>query len=173
MKGKLINKDQKWIVQYEEVDNTSFGIAAATGGAIIPSVKELPLHPDDAKDRTGNTSNKESNKMYELLFENEEVEFEIVEETLSNLDGDMRKNYKFAKLIQSEEDYFKSVREGITQFTKQSGYSVYIPEDAKKQEETTTWDDIFERLAIKSNNFDEFWEECEKIKSEYIEPSRK
>ena len=42
-----------------------------------------------------------------------------------------------------------------------------------RSSENSTWDDIFERLAIKSNNFDEFWEECEKIKSEYIEPSRK
>ena len=39
--------------------------------------------------------------------------------------------------------------------------------------ESSTWDDIFERLAIKSNNFEEFWKECEKIKLEYIEPSRK
>jgi hypothetical protein len=38
--------------------------------------------------------------------------------------------------------------------------------------ESSTWDDIFERLAIKSN-FEEFWKECEKIKLEYIEPSRK
>lgn len=69
MKGVLLNKDQKWIVQYEEVDNTSFGIAAATGGTIIPSVKELPLHPDDAK-------------KVELGFTEKatfNVEFEIVE----------------------------------------------------------------------------------------------
>ena len=42
-----------------------------------------------------------------------------------------------------------------------------------RSSENSTWDDIFERLAIKSNNFDKFWEECEKIKLEYIEPSRK
>jgi hypothetical protein len=54
-------------VQYEEVDNTSFGIAAATGGAIIPSVKELPLHPDDVY----------SSSL--VIGKNGEIEFEIVE----------------------------------------------------------------------------------------------
>jgi len=72
MKGKLINKDQKWIVQYEEVDNTSFGIAAATGGTIIPSVKELPLHPIYI---TLNNSIKSKFS----LEEGKEVEFEMVE----------------------------------------------------------------------------------------------
>ena len=33
-----------------------------------------------------------------------------------------------------------------------------------RSSKNSTWDDIFERLAIKCNNFDEFWEECDKIK---------
>lgn len=42
-----------------------------------------------------------------------------------------------------------------------------------RSSKNSTWDDIFERLAIKCNDFDEFWKECEKIKSEYLQPSRK
>jgi hypothetical protein len=45
------------------------------------------------------------------------------------------------------EDSFKNIKEAITKSTKQSGYSVYIPEEAKKQEETITWDDILDEYV--------------------------
>lgn len=100
MKGVLLNKDQKWIVQYEEVDNTSFGIAAATGGAIIPSVKELPLHPDDAQ------LNPPSNgfiKHVNVTGEPIEVEFEIVP-TFDWINGRPSNIIKYAKLIHTKEE---------------------------------------------------------------------
>ena len=112
MKGKLINKDQKWIVQYEEVDNTSFGIAAAIGGAIIPSVKELPLHPDDVY----------SSSL--VIGEKGEVEFEIIEVHCAQIGFENVKfnhiSQKFAKLItrQEESSNWDEIFDEFAQFGK-------------------------------------------------------
>jgi hypothetical protein len=55
---------------------------------------------------------------------------------------------------------------------KRFNESEEIPNTSEGSEKST-WDDIFERLVIKGNNFEEFWKECEKIKLEYIEPIKK
>jgi hypothetical protein len=49
-----------------------------------------------------------------------------------------------------EEDYFKYLKEAITQSTKQSGYSVYIPEDVVKKEEL---EEAIDRIA-KEDGYD-------------------
>lgn len=71
----------------------------------------------------------ESTDLYNYLGLAEKCKFSSTAELRKQLDI-LERKYRISK--------------AITQSTKQSGYSVYIPEDAKKQEETTTWDDIFQ-----------------------------
>lgn len=56
-------------------------------------------------------------------------------------------------------DPFKGTKQKITESTKNNGYSVYIPEDAKKE---TTWNDIIEAFdkfnyGVQESQLD-FWE---------------
>jgi hypothetical protein len=66
------------------------------------------------------------------------------------------------------------VSKKITESTKQSGYSVYIPEEAKKQE-TITWDNIWsEYVKIYTNPYKRDFENFTNwLKENYNVPTKK
>jgi len=69
---------------------------------------------------------------------------QVVRDAMKAVSKDVRK----PKIVR---DYFKSVKDGITQSTSKNDYSVYIPEDAKlSQSYNTAWTDIINDF-VKSN----------------------
>jgi len=164
MKGILKQVNRYWNVFYKENCKCSFSVIECKN-----CEKHLPVSPEE---------NKRLRLTYYEGFEID-VEFEIVEEVI-DLGRHGSTIGKYAKLIQSKKDNFKSVKEGITQSTKQSGYSVYIPENAKKQEETkvtreetTTWEDILVTISNFQSKDPHKMDLVDWLKKHYNVPTKK
>lgn len=77
-----------------------------------------------------------------------------LEDSLNAIDKAIKENpEKVKEIAESIKQNWKSVSDKITESTKNSGYSVYIPESAKKSEQQETWQDIlkeFEKTIVDS-----------------------
>lgn len=134
MKGILKKRDGRFVVEYEtEVKISVFG----RGQTTKYQIRELPLHPADAV-----TNPPIRGEIQHILVTGEslEVNFEMVNELKENKFWGQKGTgvyISYAKLIDSKhDDVFKNIKESITNSTKKSGYSAYIPDDAKKEETT-------------------------------------
>jgi hypothetical protein len=124
MKGKLINKQGKWIVQYLEAQDAKYMCSQMT------DVKELPLHPDSV----ANLEDLEERLELNQLPDNVEVEFEM--EYLLQLGG----GATHAKLIQPS----KMTKESLGKEA-----SAHYKDEPKEE----TWYDIFSEYKRNGTNW--------------------
>lgn len=137
MKGKLINEDNKWFVQYK---------TGKFEGEYLYG--QLPLHPDTFKGITEENQGEYFVKYSGILGnisikDYADVEFEIVKEFKENkLWGQKGTGVytKYAKLITTKQGSFD-----------EDGFAVTRVID-DKQETTTSWDEIYE-------NFKKEWQD--------------
>lgn len=77
-----------------------------------------------------------------------------LEDSLNAIDKAIKENpEKVKEIAESIKQNWKSVSDKITDSTKNSGYSIYIPESAKKSKKQETWQDIlkeFEKTIVDS-----------------------
>lgn len=107
----------------------------------------------------------ESTDLYNYLGLAEKCKFSTTAELRKQLDI-LERKYRISK--------------AITQSTKQSGYSVYIPENAKKQEETkvtreetTTWEDILVTISNFQSKDPHKMDLVDWLKKHYNVPTKK
>jgi len=158
MKGTLKNKEGKWFVEYWYMRTSSH--------AIHPNQTELPLHPDSKIPYLpigyengvevefeivayGNPCKYHKNLLDCKNPPNCDCEFNYRAKLTSPKQGSFDEDgFGITRVIDDkQEDHFKKVKESITNSTKNSGYSVYIPESAKKSEQQETWQDILDEFA--------------------------
>lgn len=71
-----------------------------------------------------------------------------LEDSLNAIDKTIKENpEKVREIAENVKQNWQSVSDKITQSTKNSGYTVYIPESAKKSEQQETWQDILDEFA--------------------------
>lgn len=160
MKGRLINKQGEWFVQY--LDNEGKTYLANFN----QETKELPLHPNSV----ANLEDLEERLEINQLPDNVEVEFEIVGYIKPKFAGREDKTLKdYAKLIQPKSKE-QIIEEYLINNTKNFGNV--------KQSKEETWDDIIKvycnhvgiNYKSMSEGDSEFWIW---IKQNYFSPKKK